>query len=157
MGRAHRGGDSAGRRRHGVQLYRNKKLPFFQEKPPIPPHVTALEKLAGIRGLIEDGRHREFVLEVSKILRYYIEDRFELKAPNVSTEEFLYLAERSDRLDPAHRARLEDFLNRCDRVKFALAHMEVPSMTDLYETAESFILETGEQPGDEAAAEEAAT
>lgn len=119
------------------RLYRAQKLPF--QHPAVPPDVTARQRLAGIRHLIAEGRHQEFVVEVSSILREYIEARFGLKAPSLSTEEFLFEAERGSHLDPRWRESLGDFLQQCDRVKFALAHLQPPRMEVLLTTAETFI------------------
>ncbi len=110
--------------------------------PGIPPERTALESLARIRHLIEEGKHREFVIEVSGILRFYIEGRFGLTAPRLSTEEFLHLARDSEELGPERREMLADFLRKCDRVKFALAGMAKEGMEDLYASAEQFVRQT---------------
>lgn len=134
------------------RLHKKGKLPFLQ-KPVIPPETTALERLAAIRHLIGEGRVREFVHAASDVLRHYIEARFALRAPRLSTEEFLYEAERSPVLDAGRRARLAKFLFRCDRVKFALGDLDAEAMEALYEAAENFIRESavavpagGEQP-----------
>lgn len=124
----------------GARLYRAKKLPF--QHPPTPPHVTARERLAAIRRLIDEGLHEQFVIEVSALLRSYIEARFGLKAPTLSTEEFLFEAERSATLDARWRESLASFLTECDRVKFALSRMQPPRMEVLYATAETFITDT---------------
>lgn len=118
-------------------LFRAKKLPF--QHPAIPPEVTARERLTAIRHLIAEGQHERFVIEVSAILRDYIEARFGLKAPRLSSEEFLFEAERSALLDKSWREALGRFLHQCDRVKFALAHLLPPGMEELYATAEAFI------------------
>ncbi len=52
-------------------------------------------------------------------MRRYVEERFSLRAPELTTEEFLLEAGRSPELSPLHRELLSDFLQRCDRVKFA--------------------------------------
>lgn len=138
------------------RLYRAKKLPF--QHPPVPPEITARQRLAGIRHLIAEGRHQEFVVEVSLILREYIEARFGLKAPRLSTEEFLFEAERGAQLDPRWRESLAGFLQQCDRVKFALAHLQPPRMEVLLTTAETFIDDTSNRTagGASAAAAKAA-
>jgi hypothetical protein len=128
----------------GRRLYRAKKLPF--QHPPIPPHTTARQRLASIRRLIDEGLHEQFVIEVSALLRAYIEARFGLKAPTLSTEEFLFEAERSALLDPRWRESLAGFLSECDRVKFALSRMQPPRMEVLYATAETFITDTASEP-----------
>lgn len=125
-------------------LFRKKRLPF--QTPAVAPDVSALERLAASRRLLDEGLHREFVIEVSRVLRVYIEDRFALRAPHLSTEEFLFEAERSDRLTDEWQKGLGDFLFQCDQVKFALAHLETPRMEDLYSMAGRFIQQTSEPP-----------
>jgi hypothetical protein len=127
--------------------YRRKQLPF-QQHPPVPAHVTAKERLAAIHHLIAEGRFREFVIEVSRVLRCYIEDRFALRAPHLSTEEFLYEAEQSDSLTLAYQELLEDFLSQCDLVKFALGGMDLAQVEQLYRTTEHFIDETAIRPAE---------
>lgn len=127
-----------------LRLYRARKLPF--QHPAVPPEVHARQRLAAIRHLIAEGRHQEFVVEVSSILREYIEARFGLKAPSLSTEEFLFEAERGAQLDPRWRESLAGFLQQCDRVKFALAHLQPPRMEVLHTTAETFIDDTASRP-----------
>ena len=122
------------------RLYRKKKLPF--QSPAVPPEVSAREGLAASRRLLDEGLYKEFVIEVSRVLRVYIEDRFTLRAPHLSTEEFLFEAERSERLPLEWQKSLGDFLFECDRVKFALANTEQPRMEALYSTAEKFIGQT---------------
>lgn len=126
------------------RLHRARKLPF--QNPPAPPEVTARQRLAAIRHLIAEGRHQEFVVEVSAILRDYIEARFGLKAPRLSTEEFLFEAERGSHLDARWRESLAGFLQQCDQVKFALAHLQPPRMEVLHTTAETFIDDTASRP-----------
>ena len=126
------------------RMYRKRNLPF--QAPVVPPEVSAREGLAASRRLLEQGLYQEFVVEVSRVLRIYIEDRFTLRAPHLSTEEFLYEAERSERLTPDWQQALGDSLFQCDRVKFALANTEQPRMEALYDTAERFIAQTAAQP-----------
>jgi hypothetical protein len=59
-----------------------------------------------------------FFVELSSLIRRYLEDRFELRAPELTTEEFLQVASASPDLDEAHQAFLRDFLRRADEVKF---------------------------------------
>lgn len=122
-------------------LTRTGKITLFQ-KPVIPPETLALEKLAAIRPLIAEGRVREFVEQISDILRSYLEARFGLLAPKLSTEEFLYEARKTDSLGVAQRSGLGEFLFRCDSVKFALSGLGVASMEELYQTAERFIIQS---------------
>lgn len=127
-----------------LRLRRTGKLPFHP--PPVSPGRSALDRLAAIFHLIEEGLVREFVRDASDILRGYIEACFALRAPKLSTEEFLYEAERSERLNASDRARLADFLFCCDRVKFALGNLDRAQMEDLYLAAEIFIQQSSTRP-----------
>lgn len=129
-----------------LYLRRRRKRLLGEASAAPPPERTALERLAAIRPWIADGRHREFVVEVSRILRFYIEDRFGLHAPHLSTEEFLFQAGSSPLLTPDWKTSLGEFLGQCDRVKFALANLEPPRLEDLYGTAEAFVTETTAAP-----------
>ncbi len=60
-----------------------------------------------------------FYVELSAIVRRYLEDRFELRAPELTTEEFLAAVGESPDLSPEHQALLREFLRQADLVKFA--------------------------------------
>lgn len=62
---------------------------------------------------------QEFYIKLSGIIRRYLEDRFNLRSPELTTEEFLILASSSPDLSVALRSLLGDFLKRADLVKFA--------------------------------------
>lgn len=88
---------------------------------PLSPHVRALRELQRLR---DGARTTEAQIEVfyvgtSQVLRAYLEERFGLRAPERTTEEFLRDLEGGDGLASAHRVELERFLRQCDLVKFA--------------------------------------
>jgi hypothetical protein len=58
-------------------------------------------------------------VELSAIVRRYLEGRYEIRAPELTTEEFLLVATARPELREEQRALLSSFLERCDRVKFA--------------------------------------
>ncbi len=60
-----------------------------------------------------------FYVEVSSVIRQYLEDRFEIRAPEQTTDEFLQLAAEQSALSREHQRLLADFLQQCDIVKFA--------------------------------------
>jgi hypothetical protein len=86
-----------------------------------PAHEVAFEALERLRraGLLEEGRHAEYYIELSAIVRTYLEGRFRLRAPEMTTEEFLQAAQSSPELAAEHRGRLARFLAEADLVKFA--------------------------------------
>jgi len=86
-----------------------------------PAHELALARLKDLRAerLVERGFVKRFYERISGILRHYIEDRFELRAPERTTEEFLEELQGTSAFPEADRKVLEDFLTHCDLVKFA--------------------------------------
>jgi hypothetical protein len=85
------------------------------------PHEIALEKLDALmkKGLFGKGMIKEFYVELTDILRRYIESRFELKAPEMTTEEFLANIRDFSDLKYEHKNLLREFLQQADLVKFA--------------------------------------
>lgn len=106
----------------------------------IPPHRKAKDRLRGAHELISDPYR--FCSLVSDVLRTYVEERFELRAPERTTEEFMIELRSSHKLHPAHKALLEDFLSHCDLVKFARFEPTLPELEGLLDSAIRFIDET---------------
>lgn len=77
-----------------------------------------LDRLLGGE-LPEPGQAEPFFVELSDLVRHYVEDRFGLQAPERTTEEFLDLAAGAPELNADQRAFLQHFLSQSDRVKFA--------------------------------------
>ena len=66
--------------------------------PPIPPHVRARQKLQEALALI--GQPREFCILVSDTIQWYLEERFDFRAPERTTEEFLRELKTTNLLTP---------------------------------------------------------
>jgi len=112
--------------------------------PPRPAHVIAAEALASLqaRGLVQRGEFKEYYSALSDVVRTYLEQRFELRAPEMTTEEFLLTTARDGRLARAHRPLLADFLTESDLVKFA---RHLPTLADAeraFQAAQRFVDET---------------
>lgn len=119
-------------------LRRRKKSGLTFRKPPAP-HEKALKALRELEVLIQEDQEMEFVNRVSLVVREYIQDRFALRAPHRSTEEFLIEARHSEKLGAADQELLGRFLAQCDLVKFARQRVLVEGMRDLYGAARRFI------------------
>ncbi len=104
-------------------------------------HEAAYEALEMLlaRGLVEEKRYREFTAEVADILRRYIEDRFGLRAPERTTEEFLVEAGAGLDVDGERKRILADFLVHCDLVKFAALEPSADDVKRTFDTAKDFI------------------
>jgi hypothetical protein len=108
--------------------------------PIIPPHVRAKQKLEEALGLL--GQPREFCIMVSDTIRYYLEERFTFRAPERTTEEFLYELRQTNLLTPDQKESLGEFLKRCDLVKFARYEPGEPELRDLHNSALRLVEET---------------
>ena len=109
--------------------------------PPILPEVWALRALAKLEtaDLIAGGRAREFYYRLSEIVRVYIERKFGLAAPEMTTEEFLGALARNRGALPYDGDRLRQFLQVCDLVKYAaLAPLDEDAQQAL-RTARAFV------------------
>ena len=86
-----------------------------------PAHIKALQEFARLRGQSRrtPGEIDTFYVDVSQVLRVYLEERFALRAPERTTEEFLQEVEAGGPLTTTQCLELRRFLQQCDLVKFA--------------------------------------
>lgn len=108
------------------------------------------------RGISAEDRARERLREawayianpprfcsfVSIVVRDFLGDKFGWPASKQTTEEFLGEYASGSSLAPHHRDLLEDFLSRCDLVKFALYEAARPELEDLHQAALRVVEET---------------
>ena len=106
----------------------------------VPPHVRARERLNEALLLINDPR--AFCIAVSDAIRLYLEERFELRAPERTTEEFLRELQRTPHLNAEQKQSLAAFLEQCDLVKFARFEPPESTLRDLHESALRLVHET---------------
>ncbi len=113
--------------------------------PPRPPELIAAEELARLRAHLPrtSTEVQTFVVDVSDVLRTYIGARFDVHAPDLTTEEFLGRASGHPALDD-HRGSLEPFLTLCDLVKFARHVPGLEQAHGLLGTADAFVEHTRE-------------
>jgi hypothetical protein len=81
-------------------------------------------------------------VELSAIVRAYLEHRYDIRAPELTTEEFLQEASRAKELTAEHRAQLMAFLERCDRVKFAGYRPDPTESIATLDAARAFVEDT---------------
>jgi hypothetical protein len=113
------------------------------------PYEIALQYLEEARRLMDPAQAREYCFAVSKLIRRYIEERFHVHAPNLTTEEFLRdLVEVRvrDTMLESHRALLGEFLQHCDLAKFAGWRYSMPDLEAMHATARRFVQETASDP-----------
>ena len=114
--------------------------------PLIPAHEIAYEALRKLMGkdYLSTGKVQEYYFELSNIARHYIEDRFQLKAPEMTTEEFLLTLKKSEALNSEQKSLVKDFLSHCDMVKFAKYLPLKNEIDSSYESAKNLVDQTKE-------------
>jgi len=85
-----------------------------------------------------------FFVRLSSIVRRYLEDRFALRSPELTTEEFLEQLSGSPELVRAHQELLRGFLERADLVKFAHHVPDSAAVEESIQGAHRFLEETRE-------------
>lgn len=106
--------------------------------------TEALESLR-LKDLPGQGRIKEYYALLSDIVRRYLENRFSLRAPEMTTEEFLCTLGESNTLSGQHKNLLKDFLRNCDLVKFARYEPGFKECEDVFNSAKRLTEETKEE------------
>jgi hypothetical protein len=107
-------------------------------QPPLPKE-TARRRLEEAKARISTDSSYEFSVEVSDILRSFIEQQFGIKAVRQTTIEFLNEASRTSHFDLAHQDMLRHFLVTCDAIKFARVAAGKPESEALFAQASAFV------------------
>jgi len=128
----------------GLWHYIKKRRPLQIIRIFKPAHELAYERLHALvqDKLIETGQIKAFYERISNILRHYIEDRFRLRAPEQTTEEFLLELSRTDALAPDDKTGLGEFLESCDLVKFARHEPRTEQIQTTFDLVKTFIEKT---------------
>lgn len=100
--------------------------------------LEALERAGAPDPAAADG----WFVELSSIVRGYLEGRFGVRAPELTTEEFMHEARRAGGLGGEHRELLTAFLERCDRVKFAGYRPDPDESLATLKAARAFVEDT---------------
>ncbi|HET9627705.1 MAG TPA: hypothetical protein VFP84_40385 [Kofleriaceae bacterium] len=105
------------------------------------------EAVAELRALEDRGppdaaTADHWFVTLSAIVRRYLEMRYEIRAPELTTEEFLLVATARPELTAEHRALLTSFLERCDRVKFAGYRPDADESIASLKAARGFVEDT---------------
>lgn len=111
------------------------------------PHEVACELLERLsqENLIAKGLIKEYYYRITDILRHYIEDLFGLLAPEQTTEEFLVEMAHTNKLEENHKLLIREFLEHCDRVKYAKYRPSGAEIKETYDIAKRLIDETVER------------
>jgi len=105
-----------------------------------------------VRGAPSAEQADAWFVELSAIVRTYVEHRYGLRAPELTTEEFLHIATNWPAMASINRDQLKGFLERCDRVKFAGYRPESQESLDALAAARAFVEDTRVQQTEQVAA-----
>ena len=116
----------------GVALFWGlKQLERHVHERRLSPRERAFAELDRLlrRHLIDKRLYKDFYIELTMVVRRYIERAHAIRAPEQTTQEFLDAAMRHPHFTPETLARLRLFLESADLVKFA-GQESTPQMAD---------------------------
>lgn len=120
--------------------YWQKRRSQIPVEPPLPAHVRAKQMLEKALELL--AQPKPFCILVSDTVRVYLEERFNFRAPERTTEEFLRELSATDLLLPDQKDSLGKFLESCDLVKFAKYEPGENELHELHSSALQLVEET---------------
>ncbi len=132
----------------------HKRMTRISIVPLVPAHIRAKQMLERARAFIVEPK--QFCTLVSNTIRTYLEERFDFRAPERTTEEFLRELQTTNLLTAEQKESLSKFLESCDLVKFAKYEPRENELRELHSSALRLVEETkpaeikpGNEPPDE--------
>jgi hypothetical protein len=129
----------------GLITYLLRRKRNGESGPAVPersPLEIALSRLTQLESSGRDLESDPFVVEVSDIVRDFLESSLEIPAKEQTSEEFLSALQQSGSLPDVLRAHMPPFLQQCDLVKFARQSLEGDQRLRLLSTAGTVVRET---------------
>lgn len=108
-------------------------------EPEFSPRDRALEALNRAADEMDSLSPYQFSIAVSDILRRYVTEQYQLPVTRQTSFEFLSMLARSSPFSPDETSLLEDFLGRCDLIKFARYDATIDDSRLLLEEAMRFV------------------
>jgi Domain of unknown function (DUF4381) len=100
---------------------------------------SALDLLERMQSDVEKMQPYRFSIRVSDVLRHYVTEQFNLPVTRQTSVEFLNGLTKASPFSEEEKSLLEDFLNRCDLIKFARYEATAADSTLLLEEATRFV------------------
>ncbi|MEM8523863.1 MAG: hypothetical protein AAGG68_04425 [Bacteroidota bacterium] len=109
----------------------------------LPAHEIALQQLAALKAekLWQKGEVKTYHSRLTRIVREYLENRYDIQALEMTTHQILEQLSKLD-FDDSRRDRLQEMLQAADLVKFAKAEPAQEFHERMMEYAEQFVEET---------------
>jgi len=131
-------------------FFRKKDDPLFtaKAKPRIPPHISALNNLETLKTkkLWQGGKFKEFYTELTDIFRVYIDERFDVDALEMTSDEIRESLESIKEIDKKLQQKISETLATSDLVKFAKMNPIPEENENNILVMESFVKETMKIP-----------
>jgi hypothetical protein len=108
-------------------------------KPVRSPRERALDALGQVEREMETMSPYQFSIAVSDILRGYVTEQYALPVTRQTSVEFLSMLAKSSPFSADETSLLEDFLGRCDLIKFARYDATIHDSQWLLEEAKQFV------------------
>lgn len=120
-------------------------------KPVIPPYQEAVKALDELKGkqLWQHGENERYFVELTDILRRYLNRRFGVAAPEMTTSQFLDEASRHPRLTE-YGDELQRLLHLADFIKFAKGDSLPAENEEAFSIVRRFVEDTRPTPEEEA-------
>jgi hypothetical protein len=108
-------------------------------KPQQSPRDRALQELNRMRAEMDTSTPYQFSIRISDILRRYVTEQYQLPVTRQTSVEFLSRLAQASPFSEDEKSLLEDFLNRCDLIKFARYDATIEDSRLLLEEASRFV------------------
>jgi hypothetical protein len=112
--------------------------------PPEPAHVIALRDLEALRNeeLWQKGEIKEYYSRLSDILRRYIDNRYGISSPELTTDETVRMLQKASVTTVGQMAMVKELLSLSDMVKFAKYLPDSTAHESSIDSAVRFVEET---------------
>lgn len=112
--------------------------------PPEPAHVIALRELQGLleEELWQKGEIKDYYSRLSDILRRYIDNRYSISSPELTTDETVRMLQKAAVTTRDQMSLVRELLSLSDMVKFAKFEPENEVHVSSYDDAVRFVEET---------------
>lgn len=116
-------------------------------RPPVPPepaHVIALRELQALHAeeLWQKGEIKEYYSRLSDILRRYIDNRYSISSPELTTDDTVRMLQKASVTTRDQMVLVKELLSLSDMVKFAKYLPEAALNESSFDDAERFVEET---------------
>lgn len=110
----------------------------IKPKPPVSPREAASQELKQLK-ILSEGSFDAFYVQLTQILRKFIEQQYKMPVNEMTTEEFMQHMTKEAPFNLATRQMLSELLAYADQVKFAKGSVNDQQCIKAREYAQAFI------------------